>query len=145
MDAYGAGKIMANINIFNPDTINAPRAPYSQVAEVAAGAKLVMIAGQVAIDRDGRVVGPGDIEKQAAQVFANLGDALAAAGGGFGNVIQYMSFLTRKSDIPGFAAYRQREFARLYPSGAYPPNTLLIVNGLVHDDLVLEVQATAAI
>ena len=136
---------MADIDIFNPDTINTPRAPYSHVAEVGAGAKLVVIAGQVAIDRDGNIVGAGDIEKQAAQVFANLGDALEAAGGDWKNVIQFMSFLTRRQDIPGFAAFREREFKKLYPTGAYPPNTLLIVSGLVNEALILEVQAVAAV
>ena len=136
---------MAEIDIFNPDTINKPVAPYSHVAEVGAGAKLVVIAGQVAIDRNGNVVGAGDIESQAAQVFANLGDALEAAGGDWKNVIQFMSFLTRREDIAKFAAWRQSEFTKLYPTGAYPPNTLLIVSGLVNEALILEVQAIAAI
>ena len=136
---------MAEIDIFNPDTISKPIAPYSHVAEVGAGAKLVVIAGQVAIDRNGNVVGAGDIESQAAQVFANLGDALEAAGGDWKNVIQFMSFLTRRDDVAKFIAWRRREFTKLYPTGAYPPNTLLIVSGLVNEALILEVQAIAAI
>lgn len=136
---------MARIEIFNPDAINRPRAPYSHVAVAGAGARLVAIAGQVAIDRDGRVVGEGDIERQTAQVFANLGDALKAAGAGWNDVLQFMSFLTRREDIAGFAAFREREFARLYPDRAFPPNTLLIVGGLVQEALLLEVQAVAAI
>lgn len=136
---------MADIKIFNPESLSAPRAPYSHVAEVAAGARLVAIAGQVALDRDGNVVGAGDIEKQAAQVYANLGEALRAAGGDWKNVIQCMTFLTRREDIPRLAAYRQREFTKLYPDGAFPPNTLLVVSGLVNEALLLEVQAVAAI
>jgi enamine deaminase RidA (YjgF/YER057c/UK114 family) len=138
---------MADIAIFNPDSINMPRAPYSHVAEVGvgAGAKLVVIAGQVAIDRDGNVVGPDDIEKQAAQVYANLGDALSAAGGDWKNIIQFMTFLTRREDVAKLAEYRHREFIKHYPDGAYPPNTLLIVSGLVNEALLLEVQAIAAI
>lgn len=136
---------MADIAIFNPDSINTPRAPYSHVAEVGAGAKLVMIAGQVALDRGGNVVGPGDIAKQAAQVYANLGDALSAAGGGWKNVIQFMTFLTRREDIAKLAEFRQREFTKFYPDGSYPPNTLLIVSGLASEELLLEVQAVAAV
>jgi 2-iminobutanoate/2-iminopropanoate deaminase len=136
---------MAQIDVFNPDTINTPRAPYSHVAEVGPGAKLVVIAGQVAIDRAGKVVGEGDIEKQAAQVFANLGDALKAAGADWKNVIQFMSFLTRRQDIPGFAAFRAREFKKFYPDSAFPPNTLLIVAGLASEEIILEVQAIAAV
>jgi enamine deaminase RidA (YjgF/YER057c/UK114 family) len=139
------GENMADIKIFNPDSIAAPVAPYSHVAEVGAGAKLVVVAGQVAIDRSGNIVGPGDIEKQAAQVYANLAEALQAAGGGWKNVIQCMTFLTRREDIPKLAEYRRREFTKLYPDGAFPPNTLLIVSGLVHEAMLLEVQAIAAI
>jgi len=115
------------------------------VAELGAGAKLVVIAGQVGIDKSGKVVADGDQEKQAAQVYANIGDALKAAGADWKNVIQFMNFLTRKEDIPKFAAFRQREFPKLYPDGAYPPNTLLLVSALASDALVLEVQAIAAI
>jgi enamine deaminase RidA (YjgF/YER057c/UK114 family) len=136
---------MAGIRIFNPETLGAPRAPYSLVASAAPGATLIAIAGQVAVGRDGKVVGKGDIEQQAAQVFANMGECLKAAGADWKNIIQFMSFLTRRQDIPGFFAYRQREFPKLFAGGAFPPNTLLIVSGLVDEDMILEVQAVAAV
>jgi enamine deaminase RidA (YjgF/YER057c/UK114 family) len=133
------------VEIFNPDSINTPRGTYSHVAEVPSGAKLVAIAGQVALDRDGNVVGSGDFERQCAQVYANIGAALEAAGGDWKNVLQFMSFLVRKEDIPRFTAFRQREFPRLFPDENYPPNTLLVVSALASDALLLEVQAIAAI
>jgi enamine deaminase RidA (YjgF/YER057c/UK114 family) len=136
---------MAEIDIFNPDTINPPRGAYSHVAEAAAGAKLVAIAGQVAIDRDGEIVGKDDFDRQCQQVYENIGAALKAAGGDWENVLQFMSFLVRRQDIPKFAAFRQREYAKFYPTGKYPPNTLLLVSGLVTEALLLEVQAIAAI
>jgi enamine deaminase RidA (YjgF/YER057c/UK114 family) len=136
---------MAQVEIFNPAGLGKPAAPYSHIAAAGAGAKLVFLAGQVAIDGAGNLVGEGDIEKQAAQVFANLGEALRAAGADWSHVVQFMSFLTRRQDIPGFAAYRQRAFPTLFPRGAYPPNTLLIVNGLVNEKMLLEVQAVAAV
>jgi enamine deaminase RidA (YjgF/YER057c/UK114 family) len=136
---------MAEIRISNPETLAAPRAPYSLIASVAPGARLIAIAGQVAVGRDGKVVGKGDIERQTAQVFANMGECLKAAGADWKNVIQFMSFLTRRQDIPGFAAWRQRELRTYYPDGAFPPNTLLIVSGLVDEDMLLEVQAIAAV
>jgi enamine deaminase RidA (YjgF/YER057c/UK114 family) len=136
---------MADIEIFNPDSISTPGGTYSHVAEVGPGAKLVAIAGQVALDRDGNVVGPGDFEQQCAQVYANVGAALEAAGGDWSNVLQFMSFLVRKEDIPKFAAFRKREFPKRYPEGNYPPNTLLVVSALANDALLLEVQAIAAI
>jgi enamine deaminase RidA (YjgF/YER057c/UK114 family) len=136
---------MAQVEIFNPEALGKPAAPYSHIATAGAGAKLVVVAGQVAIDGAGKLVGEGDIEQQAAQVFENLGEALRAAGADWKNVVQFMSFLTRRQDIAGFAAYRQREFSSLYPSGAFPPNTLLIVSGLADERWLVEVQAVAAV
>ena len=136
---------MAEITILNPETLGAPRAPYSLVASVASGSRLIAIAGQVAVDRDGKVIGKGDIERQAAQVYANLNECLKAAGADWKNVIQFMTFLTRRQDVPVLAAWRQREFRTFYPDGAFPPNTLLIVSGLFDEDMLLEVQAIAAV
>lgn len=136
---------MAEIEIFNPDSINSPRGSYSHVAELQPGAKLVVIAGQVAIDPEGNVVGQGDFDAQCARVYANVGAALEAAGGDWRNVIQFMTFLTRKEDIARLADYRRREFPKLYPDGSYPPNTLLVVSALAADELLLEVQAIAAV
>ena len=48
-------------------------------------------------------------------------------------------------DIPKFAAFRAREFPRLFAGGAYPPNTLLVVDRLVREDLLVEVAAVAAL
>jgi enamine deaminase RidA (YjgF/YER057c/UK114 family) len=136
---------MAEVKISNPDAIPAPRGAYSHVAEVDGARKIVAIAGQVAVGADGKVVGPYDVEKQAAEVYRNIGNALKAAGGGWQNVIQTMTFLVRKEDIAKLAAYRAKEFPKLYPGGKYPPNTLLVVSALASDEIVLEVQAVAAI
>ncbi len=136
---------MAEIEVFNPDTLHKPIGAYSHVAEVGEHGKLVVIAGQVAVDVDGNVVGAGDIEKQAAQVFANLGNALEAAGGDWKNVIQFMSFVTRREDIAKLSAWRRRELSAHYPDNAFPPSTLLVVSGLADEKLLLEVQAIAAI
>jgi enamine deaminase RidA (YjgF/YER057c/UK114 family) len=136
---------MSKPEIFNPETMSTPMGLYSHVARAPASATLVVIAGQVAVDRDGRLVGAGDFAGQCDQVFANIGTALEAAGADWSNVIQTMTFLTRREDIPALRGWREREFARLLPSGRYPPNTLLVVSALARDDLLLEVQATAAI
>jgi enamine deaminase RidA (YjgF/YER057c/UK114 family) len=131
--------------IFNPTTLNAPGGAYSHVARVPAGATLVAIAGQISVAADGSFIGKGDFEAQCEQVFANIGAALEAAGGGWGDVIQMMTFLTRREDIVRLRAWREREFPRLFPDDRYPPNTLLVVSALANDDLLLEVQALAAI
>src|ERR687891_2943311 len=67
-------------NFINPETMHHP-AGYTHVVEVTAG-RPVYIAGQVALDPDGELVGPGDIRAQARQVFDNLQTALQAVGAG---------------------------------------------------------------
>lgn len=133
---------MADIEIFNPETVRKPAGTYSHVARVPAGAQLVVVAGQVGIGPDGE---PGDFEAQVAQAFANVGAALAAAGAGWSSVIQTMTFLTRRDDRARLREWRTAEYARLFPDGRYPPNTLLVVDALATDELRIEVQALAAI
>jgi len=135
---------MADIEIFNPEGLASPRGTYSHVARVPAGATLVALAGQVAIDRDGEVVG-SDFEAQCGQVYDNVGAALRGAGAGWENVIQSMTFLTRREDVARFRAWRERAFADFFPRGVHPPNTLLVVSGLASEDLLLEVQVIAAL
>jgi enamine deaminase RidA (YjgF/YER057c/UK114 family) len=136
---------MAEVEIFNPEGVAAPRGTYSHVARVPAGATLITIAGQVAVGTDGALTRSGDFEAQCAQVYANLEAALLAAGAGWRNVIQSMTFLTRREDIPRFRAWREREFPKRFPEGRYPPNTLLVVSALANDELLLEVQVIAAV
>lgn len=136
---------MTEIAIFNPENVATPAGTYSHVAKVPPDATLVAIAGQVAIGPDGTLVGRGDFDAQCAQVFANIGAALEAAGGGWANVIQTMTFITRREDVARLRAWRTSEFPRLVPDGRYPPNTLLIVSGLADEEMLLEVQALAAI
>jgi hypothetical protein len=59
--------------------------------------------------------------------------------------VQFTTYFLRSQDIAEFMAYRGRESPRMFPNGAYPPNTLLIVDRLVQEPLLLEVQAVAAL
>jgi enamine deaminase RidA (YjgF/YER057c/UK114 family) len=128
--------------IFNPATVRKPAGTYSHVARVPPGAALVVVAGQVGIGPDGEA---SDFEAQCAQAFANVEAALTASGAGWSSVIQTMTFLTRREDRARLREWRTAEYARLFPDGRYPPNTLLVVDALATDDLLIEVQAIAAI
>jgi enamine deaminase RidA (YjgF/YER057c/UK114 family) len=136
---------MAEIEIFNPAALSPPRGTYSHVARVHPGASLVVVAGQVAVGEGRQRIAADDFDGQCTQVYGNLGAAVREAGGDWRNIIQFMTFLTRKDDIARLRAWREREFPKLFPDGAYPPNTLLVVSALASDDLLLEVQALAAI
>jgi enamine deaminase RidA (YjgF/YER057c/UK114 family) len=135
---------MAEIAIFNPPALGQPLGPYSQIARVKAS-EFVFIAGQVATDKAGNLVGANDFDAQCAQTFANIATALGSVGGGWSNVVQFTTYLVHSQDIAGFMAYRGREFPRMFAGGAYPPNTLLIVDRLVQEKLLIEVQTIAAL
>jgi enamine deaminase RidA (YjgF/YER057c/UK114 family) len=135
---------MAQIRASNPAALGKPLGQYSQISRVRS-AELVFIAGQVAADLAGGIVGADDFAAQCVQVFANIAAALASVGAGWGNVVQFTTYLVRASDIEQLMAYRRREFPRMFPDGAYPPNTLLIVDRLVQPQFLIEVQTVAAL
>lgn len=133
---------MPNIQMLNPDSLGKPLAAYSNIARVKTS-EFLFIAGQVGNDKDGKT--PADFEGQCAQVFANIAAALASQGAGFANVVSFRSYLVHAQDIPKFAQYRAREFPRLFASGAYPPNTLLVIDRLVQEEFLIEVSAVVAL
>jgi enamine deaminase RidA (YjgF/YER057c/UK114 family) len=110
---------------------------YSHV--VAATGRVVAIAGQVALDAEGAVVGKGDPRAQAEQVFANLGRALAAAGASFADVIKLNFYLTDLAILPVVREVRDRHIDTARP----PASTAVQVVSLVFPDLLLEVDALA--
>jgi enamine deaminase RidA (YjgF/YER057c/UK114 family) len=133
---------MSSIQFLNPDSMGKPLAAYSNIARVKAS-EFLFIAGQIGTDTDGKA--PADLEAQCALVFANIRAALESQGAGFANVVSFTSYLVDANDIPKFARYRAREFPGLFPGGSYPPNTLLVVDRLVREDLLVEVAAVAAL
>lgn len=66
-------------------------------------------------------------------------------GASFANVVEFTTYLVHSQDIPKFMAYRTREFPRLFTNGAYPPNTLLMVDRLVREEFLIEVSVIAAL
>jgi enamine deaminase RidA (YjgF/YER057c/UK114 family) len=134
----------ADIRIFNPESLGKPLGQYSQITRVKAS-EYLFIAGQLAADRHGNVVGVDDFDAQCTQVFANLHAALKACGADWKNIVQFTTYLVHSQDIPKFMAYRLREFPKMFPDGAYPPNTLLMVDRLVQEPFLVEVQTVAAI
>ena len=133
---------MAEIEIFNPPSLGTPLGQYSQIARVKAS-EYIFIAGQVGATRDGEIL--EGFDAQCAQTFANLHAALASCGAGWGNVVQFRTYLVHSQDIPKFMAFRLREFPGMFANGVYPPNTLLMIDRLVKEPLLIEVEAVAAL
>ena len=133
----------AEIKIFNPEGLGKPLGQYSNITRVKAS-EYIFIAGQVGVSLDGKCRRE-DFDAQCVQTFANIEAALKSCGAGWGNVVQFYTFLVHSQDIPKFMKYRLREFPKMFASSAYPPNTLLMVDRLVKEELLIEVQATAAL
>jgi enamine deaminase RidA (YjgF/YER057c/UK114 family) len=126
-------------NFINPETMHRPTG-YTHVVEVTAG-RPVYIAGQVALNPAGVLVGPGDIRAQARQVFDNLQAALQAVGASFEQVVKLNLYLVDATQLPVV-----REVRDQYVNTQQPPaSTAVEVRRLVRDDLLIEVEAVAVI
>ena len=106
--------------------------------------EFLFIAGQVGVHKDGKLAGD-DFEAQCAQAFANIEAALKSQGAGWGNIVEFTTYLVHSQDIPKFMAYRMREFPKMFANGAYPPNTLLMIDRLVGEAFLIEVKVVAAL
>ena len=122
-----------------PDGLKDPRPRYSQ-GIVAEGGRLLFIAGQTASDAEGNVVGKGDPERQAEQVFSNLGAVLEAAGATFDNLVATTTYLT---DIAYREAYNKVRL-KYYKTSA-PTSTLVVVKALGGADFLIEIDGIAVI
>ncbi|MER8012050.1 RidA family protein [Streptomyces sp. NPDC094149] len=118
---------------------------YRQVS-VATGSKLVFIAGQVAWDADGVVVGAGDLAAQVEQCYLNVGAALAEVGASFDNVVKLTVYLVdwTPDQMPLFVEGVARAAAKLGVTPT-PPLTGIGVAALAGPDILVEVEATAVI
>src|SRR5262249_38189344 len=129
-------------------TVLAPTADGKPIGMYSAGfavdpARLVFVAGQVAMDAEGRVVGEGDIKAQATQVYRNLAAVLAEAGCTLRDVVKLTTYLVRNADWTPFAEWRRAEYPKLFPDGVYPANTGVGVVELARPSLLLAVEASA--
>ena len=130
-------------SIVNTRQAPQPIGAYSQAVRVKAG-ELVFLAGQVGIDADGNLAG-GDVASQTRQVFANLGGVLEAVGASFSNVVEFTTYLVGEESIQPFIQTRTEVFPGIFPNSDYPPNTLLVIDGLVRPEFLVEIKAVAAL
>src|SRR5205814_1155421 len=130
-----------SIRRINPPELGVPPG-YSQIVEVGAS-RLVFIAGQTALDRDGNVVGKNDFASQAERVFENLGIALRASGCSAANLVKLTVFLTDMDNLGRYRETRNRFLASVTPPAA-PAVTLVEVSKLFGPDFMIEIEAIAA-
>jgi enamine deaminase RidA (YjgF/YER057c/UK114 family) len=123
----------------NPPTLSTPTG-YTHVVTVTGPSKTVYIAGQLALDKDGKLVGGGDMKLQAEQVYKNLQAALAAAGATFKDVVKLNAYTTDISQLPAIRDVRAR-----YLGETQPASTLVEVVHLARPEYLIEVEVIAVV
>jgi 2-iminobutanoate/2-iminopropanoate deaminase len=121
----------------NPEALSRSRG-YSQVVKVG---NTVYIAGQISAGPDGTVVGKGDPESQARQVWRNIEAAVKAAGGTLQNVVKTTTYVTNIQYATAVRKVREE----LFQSSNPPTSTLLVVAGLASPDYMVEIEAIAVV
>jgi reactive intermediate/imine deaminase len=117
-----------------------PSPGYSQAVEAHPG-RIIYIAGQVSMDRSGKLVGEGNISAQAQQTFENLKAALDASGAKFENVVKLNYYVLDITQLPAV-----REVRNKFINAANPPaSTAVEVKGLFREGFLIEVEAVAVV
>jgi len=125
----------------NPDTVAEPMGTYSQAVRVETGdAVWIHISGQIAIDTEGNLVGPGDVRAQTRQVFENLKAILEANGATFTDAVKIGTYLTTLDDLAGM-----REVRSEYLTANPPASTAVQVVALVVPDAMIEIDLVAVV
>lgn len=127
-----------------PHDHHVPGGQYTHIAVVPSG-RLAFVAGQVAMDQDGEIVAPGDLTAQTSYVFRNLQNILDNLGATSSDIAELRTFIVGDDSVPVFREARKSAFDEMFPTGEYPPNTLLVVAGLASPDIVVEISAVVAL
>jgi reactive intermediate/imine deaminase len=129
------------VELVNPASVAAPKG-YSQAAVVDLGnCKMVIMSGQVPLDKDGQLVGKGDVGQQARQVFQNIKHIVEEMGGSMNDVIKLTYLMTDVTELAKVREVRDAFINKQKP----PASTLAQVSKLYREDVLIEVEATAVI
>lgn len=117
-----------------------PRGGAFSAGIVAPAGRTVYVSGMVSMDREGNVVGEGDIEAQTEMVLRNLRHALASAGGDLSDIVKVTVFITDMSLYDRIHRVRRRHF-----DPPYPASSMVEVSALIDPRLLIEIEAVAVI
>jgi enamine deaminase RidA (YjgF/YER057c/UK114 family) len=125
----------------NPAGLRTPTG-YTHVVSVSGG-RTLYIAGQVAFNEKGDVVGKGDLRAQARQVFENLRLALAGSGATFKDVVKWNTYVVnfKAEDLPALREIRAEALKDVAP----PASTFIGVQSLANPDFLIEIEAIAVV
>lgn len=122
--------------VFFPNPDNKP-VGFSPAARVG---NQVFVAGQVATDANGDMVGIGDAGAQSAQCFKNIEAALKAAGASWDDVTKITCFMVNADDYAAYAEVRNG----IFPENG-PASSTVFVKALVRPEMLVEVEAYAVV
>src|SRR5258708_18966655 len=129
---------MSQIRFINPKALGKPPG-YHNVVEITAPGRIVYIAGQLGIDREGKL--SSDIRRQAVEAFENLKQALAAVGADFRHVVKFNNYLVDRAHLPIFREVRDSYL----PANNRPASTTIAILGLAREGALIEIEAVAAL
>lgn len=125
----------------NPSSLSTPKG-YSQAAEIDLGSsRMIIMAGQIALDKNGALIGKDDLAKQTEQVFKNIKHIVEDAGGTMTNVVKLNYYIKDVSKVQEVRNIRDKYINTQTP----PVSTLVEVSKLFRDDILIEIEATAVI
>ncbi|TCK23133.1 enamine deaminase RidA (YjgF/YER057c/UK114 family) [Ancylobacter aquaticus] len=120
-----------------PPTIRPPFARYSHAVEISAGARLLLVSGQLGISVEDVI--PESVEAQAALCFAAIAACLGEAGMAREDIVRLNAYVTDRAHLPGYMAARDRFIA-----DPPPASTLMIVSGFARPEFKVEIEALAS-
>ena len=137
-----AGTAQSSVVSFkNPASLWQPKG-FSQATVINLGnCYMVLISGQVPLDSSGNLIGKDDLEKQAEQVFINIGNIITDAGGSINDLVKLTFYVKDISQIQKLREARDKFINTKHP----PASTLVEISKLIRDDVLLEADATAII
>lgn len=132
------------VQVLNPDGIFKPDSYFQ--ASISTGSRIICLSGQVALDKSGNLIGPGDLAKQTEQVYRNLFHALKALGATFADVAKLTAY------VPNWAAEKMESLISGSTRAAQDlgfdprrPITLVGISSLAGPELLIEVEALAVL
>jgi len=120
-----------------PSQLATPSGPWSAGVKTGPG-EVLYIAGCVALDEHGSIVGAGDVAAQTHRVMQNFAAVVEAAGMSMSDVVKITNFLVDVRDYPKVAEVRQQ-----YLAEPYPASSMVQVTGLLHPGLLVEIEGIA--
>jgi len=124
----------------NANEVHAPFSSYTHCVEVINPAKILFCSGQVPATKDGNLIDSSNFEEQGELVVENLKHVLSDSGAQLSDVVRLVTYLSRKQDVPLVRELLARHFPKKPPA-----NSVCVVQSLTHEDILIELEATAVL